>query len=108
MSDETTTKRERRDTPTRTKDTFGDIQESLGDIQHALSRRDTSWVTSEIADSFRSQLRRFANTIALLDSVLDEIAPPKMRTLSIRAAGELGDQPSGMLAEALADEVRQG
>lgn len=106
MSDDTTTKRERRDIPTRTKDTFGDIQESLGDIQHALSRRDTGWITAEIADGFRSQIRRFANTLALIDNVLDEISPPPLRTLSINVGGDLPREPTGMLKRAMSMEEK--
>jgi hypothetical protein len=105
MSDETTTKqRERRDTATRTKDTFGDIQEGFGDIQQALSRRDISWITPAVAESFRAHLRRFTNAITMIDNTLDEIAPAGLRGLSIRVGGEIPSAPSGMLAEALAAE----
>ena len=107
MSDETTTKqRERRDVATRTRDTFDDIQEAFGDIQHALSRRDTAWVTLSTAEAFRGQLRRFSNSIAMIDNTLEEISPSGLRGLSIRAGGEISNEPSGMLADALAAEEK--
>lgn len=105
MSDETTTKqRQRRDVATHTRDTFDDIQEAFGDIQHALSRRDTVWVTPATAEAFRGQLRRFSNSIAMIDNTLEEISPSGLRGLSIRVGGEIPDAPSGMLADALAAE----